>query len=151
METWAIVITWRPSPVRRRPSVNFSHSNLLLWKPDQLTNMATTGNSDWLIYKKYSPLKPPCQMNQNLVGSIYERSFIKSANFGPFRKTKHARHWQFLFLISLFKKSSSLKPLGQMNRSLVGSLCGRSSINIAHFVPIRSQTWPPEVILISDF
>jgi hypothetical protein len=30
------------------------------------------------------------------------------------------------------KKSSSLKPLGQMNRNLIGSILGRSSIKIAH-------------------
>jgi hypothetical protein len=36
----------------------------------------------------------------------------------------------------IFLKSSPLKPLGQMNRNLVGSIYGRSSINIAHFVPI---------------
>jgi hypothetical protein len=35
------------------------------------------------------------------------------------------------------KISSSLKPLGQMNRNLVGSIYGMSSIQIAHFVPIR--------------
>jgi hypothetical protein len=32
---------------------------------------------------------------------------------------------------------SPLKPLGQMNRNLVGSILGRSSIKIAHLVPIR--------------
>jgi hypothetical protein len=37
-------------------------------------------------------------------------------------------------LADFFK--SSLKPLGQMNRNLVGSIYGRSSIKIAHFVPI---------------
>jgi hypothetical protein len=30
-----------------------------------------------------------------------------------------------------------------MNRNLVGSILGRSSIKIAHFVAIRYQTWPP--------
>jgi hypothetical protein len=49
------------------------------------------------------------------------------------------------------KKSSPLKPLGQMNRSMVGSIYGMSSINIAHFVPIRYQTWPPQKIIVSDF
>jgi hypothetical protein len=33
--------------------------------------------SDWSISKKSSFLKPLCQMNRNLVGSIYERSSIK--------------------------------------------------------------------------
>jgi hypothetical protein len=46
------------------------------------------------------------------------------------------------------KKSSPLKPLDQMNRNLVD---GRSSIKIAHFVPIRLQTWPPQAILIPDW
>jgi hypothetical protein len=35
------------------------------------------------------------------------------------------------------KKSSPLKPLCQMNCNLVGSIYGRSSIKIAHFVLIR--------------
>jgi hypothetical protein len=35
------------------------------------------------------------------------------------------------------KKSSSLKPLGQMNQNLVGSILGRLSIKVAHLVPIR--------------
>jgi hypothetical protein len=34
------------------------------------------------------------------------------------------------------KESSPLKPLGQMNRNLVGSILGMSSITIANLVPI---------------
>jgi hypothetical protein len=49
-----------------------------------------------------------------------------------------------------FYKSSPLKPLGEMNRNLVGSIYGRSSVKIAHFVPIRQQTWPPQATLVSD-
>jgi hypothetical protein len=37
------------------------------------------------------------------------------------------------------KKSSPLKPLGQMNQNLVGSILGRSSIKIAHLVPIINK------------
>jgi hypothetical protein len=33
-------------------------------------------------------------------------------------------------------KNLLLKPLGQMNQNLVGSIYGRSSIKYAHFVPI---------------
>jgi hypothetical protein len=36
-------------------------------------------------------------------------------------------------------KNSPLKPLGKMNRNLVGNIYGMSSIKIAHFVPIRYQ------------
>jgi hypothetical protein len=38
-----------------------------------------------------------------------------------------------------------------MNRNLVGRIYGRSSIKIAHFVPIHLQIWPPQVILVSDW
>jgi hypothetical protein len=38
---------------------------------------------------------------------------------------------------SISKKYSPLKPLGQMNRNLVGNIYGRSSIKIAHFGLIR--------------
>jgi hypothetical protein len=57
-------------------------------------------------------------MNWNLVGSIYRRSFIKIAHFVAI----HYQAWPpqaILFsdwLIS--KKSSPLKPFGQMNRNL---------------------------------
>jgi hypothetical protein len=33
--------------------------------------------SDWLISKKYSPLKPISHMNRNVVGSTYGRFCIK--------------------------------------------------------------------------
>jgi hypothetical protein len=38
-----------------------------------------------------------------------------------------------------------------MNRNLVGSVYGRSSMNSAHFVSIRLQTWPPQAILVTDW
>ena len=41
------------------------------------------------------------------------------------------------FWLADFLKSSPLKPFGQMNRNLVGSIYGQSSLNITHFVPIH--------------
>ena len=38
-----------------------------------------------------------------------------------------------------------------MNRNLVGSILGRSSLKIANLVPICLQTWPPQKILVSDW
>jgi hypothetical protein len=46
-------------------------------------------------------------------------------------------------LIAIKCRFSVLKPLGQMNRSLVGSIYGMSSMKIAHFIPIGYQTWLP--------
>jgi hypothetical protein len=34
---------------------------------------------------------------------------------------------------------------------LVGSIYGRSAMKNAHFVQIRSQIWPPQVIIVSDW
>ena len=38
-----------------------------------------------------------------------------------------------------------------MNQNLEGSIYGRSSIKTAHSIPIRLQTWPPQIILVSDW
>ena len=55
--------------------------------PDPFTNMAAIGNSCfWLAdFQRYSPLKPLCQMNRNLVGSILGRSSIQIAHLVPIR------------------------------------------------------------------
>jgi hypothetical protein len=46
-----------------------------------------------------------------------------------------------LFLIGwVLKKKSPLKRLGQMNRSLVGNILGKSSIKIAQLVLIHWKT-----------
>ena len=73
------------------------------YRSDPLTNMASQAIlvSDWLISKKISSLKPLCQMNQNLVGSILGRSSIKNAHASV---NKHIRHRPFLFLIGRFLK-----------------------------------------------
>jgi hypothetical protein len=38
-----------------------------------------------------------------------------------------------------------------MYRNLVGSIYGKSSDVIAHFIPIRLQKWPPQAILVSEW
>jgi hypothetical protein len=81
-------------------------------------------------------------MNRNLVGSIYGRASIEIAHFVPIQ----LQTWQpQAILVSdwlISRKSFPLKQLGQMNRSLVGIIYGRSSIEIANLVPISLQTWP---------
>jgi hypothetical protein len=92
----------------------------------------------WFLKKSF-PLKPLSQVNWNLVGSIYGRFSIKIAHFVPIHcmTNMSATGHSCLWLADLKKQSSPLKPLGQMNRNLVGSIYGRSSIKIANFVPIR--------------
>ena len=75
----------------------------------------------------------------------------KDCSFRPNSLTNMAATGNSYFSLSDFLDSSPLKPLGQMNRNLVGSIYGRSFVRIAHFVPIRLQTWPPQTILVSDW
>jgi hypothetical protein len=76
-------------------------------------------------------------MNRNVVGSIYGRFSIKIAHFVPI----HLQAWLPQAILvsdwSISKKSSLLKHLGQMNRNVVGSIYGRSSMGIAHSVLIH--------------
>jgi hypothetical protein len=48
------------------------------------------------------------------------------------------------FIENLPRKASPLKPLCQMKRNLVGSIYGRSSVKLTHFVPITKFQfiWP---------
>ena len=76
-------------------------------------------------------------LNTCLVGSIYGRSSINSAH---------------LFLIGWFlKKSSPLKPLGQIKQTFTGNIYRRSSIKLPHFILIGWKTLSPWAILVFDW
>jgi hypothetical protein len=92
--------------------------------------------------KKSSVLTPLDQMNQNLVGSIPGSSSIMIADFVPIRLQTWPSRTILVSDWSISKKSSSLKPLYQINRNLVASSLEWSSITIVHFVLIRQQTSP---------
>jgi hypothetical protein len=92
---------------------------------------------DWLISKKSFPLKTIGQMNRNLVGSILGRCCIKIANLVPICQQTWPPQAILVYDWFISKKSSPLKPISQMNRNLVRSIPGRSSIKIAHLLPIR--------------
>jgi predicted transcriptional regulator len=104
-----------------------------------------------LISKKSSLLKPLGQMNGKLVGNIYGTSSIKSAHFISICYQTWPPQTIVVSDCLISKKSSFLKPLGQMNRKLVRSIYGTSSIKSAHFVSLRYQTWPPQTIVVSDW
>jgi hypothetical protein len=76
-------------------------------------------------------------MDRNLIGSILGRSFINIAHLVPIRQQTWLPKAILVSDWLISKKSSSLKPLCQMNQNLVGSILGRLSIKIAHLVPIR--------------
>ena len=75
----------------------------------------------------------------------------KDCSFRPDPLTNMPATGNSCFWLADLKKASPLKPLSQMNRNLVRSIYGRSSIKIAHFVSIRQQTWLPQAILVSDW
>jgi len=65
--------------------------------------------------------------------------------------TKMAATGNSCFWLVISKKCSHLKPLGQINRHLVRSIYGRSSLKNSHFLPRHLQTWLSQAILVYDW
>ena len=59
--------------------------------------------------------------------------FYNDCSFRPDPLTNMAAIGNSCFWLANLFKSSSLKPLGQMNRNLVGSIYGRSSVRLLIF------------------
>ena len=117
------------------------------------TNMAATDNSCfWLIdFKKIFSSESALPNQLKLGRERPWKVLYKDCSFSSDSLTNMAIIGNSCFWLADFKKSSSLKPLGQMNRNLVGSIYGKTSIKNAHYVPIHYQTWPPQTILVSDW
>ena len=113
-----------------------------------------TGNlvSDWLIFQKSSPLKPHGQMQPNFTRSICGRSLTKFSHFVPIGLQIWPAHGQVLFLIGwYFKKSSPLKPHGQMQPNFTGSICVRSLTKCPDFVRSDYKYGRHGQVLVSDW
>jgi hypothetical protein len=93
----------------------------------------------WLIPKQFFYSETALPNEPNLVGSIYDRPYIKIAPIVTIPLTNKTKQTQAILVSDwlISKKSSPLKPIGQMNRNVVDSIYGRSSINNAHFFSIR--------------
>jgi hypothetical protein len=75
-------------------------------------------------------------MNPILVGNILGRFSIQIAHLDPISKETWPPQVILVSDLLISKKSSFLKPFGQMNRNLVGSIPERSAIEVAHLVPL---------------
>jgi hypothetical protein len=69
------------------------------------------------------------------MGGLLYRLLISSRSIN-----KHGRHRQFLFLIGGFLKIFYSETTWANGPKVVGSIYGRFSVGIAHFILIRYQT-----------
>jgi hypothetical protein len=109
MAMWAFTITWRPSSVV---------CHLLTFHI--------------LIVSSERPLPNVVKLSRKHILKV----LCSDYSFRPYPLTNMVATGDSCFWLADFFKSSPLRLLSQMNRNLVGSNYGRSSIEIAHCISI---------------
>ena len=104
--------------------------------------------SDWSIPKKIFSSETAWPNEPNLVGSIYGRLSIKIAHLVPIPQQTWPAQAILVADWLIPKKSSTLKPLGQMNRNVLGSIYGRPSIKIVHFGSVNKHGQHRQFVLL---
>jgi hypothetical protein len=92
---------------------------------------------NWPIRNKNCLWQPCLLRNRDKMSNFYRGPSIDTFYQISVHLGKRFQRRRFFGNQPIRNKNNPLKPLSQMNWNLVGSIYGRSSIEIAHFVTIR--------------
>ena len=165
---WAIVIAYRPSSVRRHPSVNFyifdssetaeQNSTKLDGKQDlnalyqvcvfwaDHKNKMGTLASDWLRHFRLLLWNRWTEFNETWQEARSQRP-LPSLCFSGRSEKQNGRPG--LWLAETFS-TSPLKPLNGIHRNLIGSKISTPSTKFVFFGPIEKKRWPPWPLIGRD-
>jgi hypothetical protein len=120
---------WSNEPKKNRPIRNKN----CLWRPCLLMDRDNMSN----LYRGPS-IDASYHVSLHLA-ERFQRRRLKCGKLTDdrWRTPSDGKSYDSCFWLADFLDSSPLKPFGQMNRNLVGSIYGKSSVTIAHSVPIR--------------
>ena len=101
--------------------------------------------------KKFFHLELLAQLGPNFLEMVFRWSSFRILSDDPAHQPRWPPQGILVSDWLIYKKSSPVKPLGQMDLYLVWSIYGMCFMKFLHSIPIGHKTWLPWPILVSEW